>query len=112
MRRRGHRIFASCSKDKESGTLSFDSPAVPQCLSAGQTVKVGFKAVNLQNLGDQQTYGLGRAGDRPRGTDPDDHGSRIFEDDEAKTGSLVPAGFAQGRFVGFMTLWGWSTQRS
>lgn len=41
-------FFASCSKDKESGSLSFNSPAV--FLSAGQTVTVGFKSVNLQNL--------------------------------------------------------------
>ena len=34
-------FFASCSKDKESGTLSFDSPAV--FLSAGQTVKVASR---------------------------------------------------------------------
>ena len=88
-------FFASCSKDKESGTLSFDSPAV--FLSAGQTVKVGFKAVNLQNLS---------VTNKPTGwVEPAiDFAAQTltitapvsFEDDEAKTGSLVLAGSPKG----------------
>ena len=35
-------FFASCSKDKESGTIAFDSPAV--FLNAGDAVTVGFSA--------------------------------------------------------------------
>lgn len=39
-------LFASCSKDKESGTLSLDKPAV--FLRAGQTVTVGFSGTNIR----------------------------------------------------------------
>mgnify|MGYP000134053836 FL=1 len=38
-------FFASCSKDKESGTIAFDSPAV--FLNAGDAVTVGFSASNI-----------------------------------------------------------------
>lgn len=88
-------FFASCSKDKESGTLSFDSPAV--FLSAGQTVTVGFTSVNLQNLS---------VTNKPTGwADPTiDAAAQTltitapasFDDDEVKTGSLVLAGTPKG----------------
>ena len=88
-------FFASCSKDKESGTLSFDSPAV--FLSAGQTVKVGFKAVNLQNLSvTNKPTGWSEpvidvAAQTLTVTAPSS-----FDDDEVKTGSLVLAGTPKG----------------
>lgn len=88
-------FFASCSKDKESGSLSFDSPAV--FLSAGQTVKVGFKSVNLQNLS---------VTNKPTGwAEPTIDAAAqtltitapaTFDDDEVKTGSLVLAGTPKG----------------
>lgn len=88
-------FFASCSKDKESGSLSFNSPAV--FLSAGQTVTVGFKSVNLQNLS---------VTNKPTGwADPTiDVAAQTltitapatFDDDEVKTGSLVLAGTPKG----------------
>lgn len=88
-------FFASCSKDKESGSLSFDSPAV--FLSAGQTVTVGFKSVNLQNLS---------VTNKPTGwSEPTiDVAAQTltitapasFEDDEVKTGSVVLAGSPKG----------------
>lgn len=88
-------FFASCSKDKESGTLSFDSPAV--FLSAGQTVKVGFKAVNLQNLSvtNKPTGWVEPAIDLAAQT-LTITAPVSFEDDEAKTGSLVLAGSPKG----------------
>ena len=88
-------FFASCSKDKESGSLSFDSPAV--FLSAGQTVTVGFKSVNLQNLS---------VTNKPTGwSEPTiDVAAQTltitapgsFDDDEVKTGSVVLAGSPKG----------------
>ena len=88
-------FFASCSKDKESGSLSFNSPAV--FLSAGQTATVGFKSVNLQNLS---------VTNKPTGwADPTiDAAAQTltitapasFYDDEVKTGSLVLAGTPKG----------------
>ena len=88
-------FFASCSKDKESGSLSFNSPAV--FLSAGQTATVGFKSVNLQNLS---------VTNKPTGwADPTiDAAAQTltitapasFDDDEVKTGSLVLAGTPKG----------------
>lgn len=88
-------FFASCSKDKESGSLSFNSPAV--FLSVGQTVTVGFKSVNLQNLS---------VTNKPTGwSEPTiDVAAQTltitapasFEDDEVKTGSLVLAGTPKG----------------
>lgn len=88
-------FFASCSKDKESGSLSFNSPAV--FLSAGQTATVGFKSVNLQNLS---------VTNKPTGwADPTiDVAAQTltitapasFDDDEVKTGSLVLAGTPKG----------------
>ncbi|WP_418991338.1 hypothetical protein [Alistipes sp.] len=39
-------LFASCSKDKDSGSLSLDKPAV--FLRAGQTVTVGFSGRNIR----------------------------------------------------------------
>lgn len=88
-------FFASCSKDKESGSLSFDSPAV--FFGAGQTIKVGFSASNLQNLS---------VTNKPTGwADPTiDVASQTltitapatFDDDEVKTGSLVLAGTPKG----------------
>ena len=41
-------FFASCSKDKESGTIAFDSPAV--FLNAGDAVTVGFSASNIESF--------------------------------------------------------------
>ena len=41
-------VFASCSKDKESGTIAFDSPAV--FLNAGDAVTVGFSASNIESF--------------------------------------------------------------
>lgn len=88
-------FFASCSKDKESGSLSFNSPAV--FLSAGQTATVGFKSVNLQNLS---------VTNKPTGwADPTIDAAAqtltitapaTFDDDEVKTGSLVLAGTPKG----------------
>lgn len=88
-------FFASCSKDKESGSLSFNSPAV--FLSAGQTVTVGFKSVNLQNLS---------VTNKPTGwSEPTiDVAAQTltitapasFDDDEVKTGSVVLAGSPKG----------------
>lgn len=88
-------FFASCSKDKESGSLSFNSPAV--FLSAGQTVTVGFKSVNLQNLS---------VTNKPTGwSEPTiDVAAQTltitapasFVDDEVKTGSVVLAGSPKG----------------
>lgn len=88
-------FFASCSKDKESGSLSFNSPAV--FLSEGQTVTVGFKSVNLQNLS---------VTNKPTGwSEPTiDVAAQTltitapasFEDDEVKTGSVVLAGSPKG----------------
>ncbi len=88
-------FFASCSKDKETGSLSFDSPAV--FLAKGQHMTVGFKAVNLQNLS---------VTSKPTGwSEPKiDLASQTltitapatFDDDEAKTGSLVLAGSPKG----------------
>ena len=98
-------FFASCSKDKESGSLSFDSPAV--FLSAGQTVTVGFKSVNLQNLS---------VTNKPTGwSEPTiDVAAQTltitapasFEDDEVKTGSVVLAGSPKGGSSVSATLFG------
>ena len=41
-------FFASCRKDKESGTIAFDSPAV--FLNAGDAVTVGFSASNIESF--------------------------------------------------------------
>lgn len=88
-------FFASCSKDKESGSLSFDTSAV--FLSAGQTVTVGFRAVNLQNLSvTNKPTGwaeptIDAAAQTLTITAP-----KSFEDDEVRTGSLVLAGTPRG----------------
>lgn len=88
-------FFASCSKDKESGTLSFDSPAV--FLSAGQTVKVGFKAVNLQNLSvTNKPTGWAEPTIDVTAQTLTITAPATFDDDEVKTGSLVLVGTPKG----------------
>ena len=88
-------FFASCSKDKESGSLSFNSPAV--FLSAGQTVTVGFKSVNLQNLSvTNKPTGWAEPTIDVAAQTLTITAPATFDDDEVKTGSLVLAGTPKG----------------
>lgn len=88
-------FFASCSKDKESGSLSFNSPAV--FLSAGQTVTVGFKSVNLQNLSvTNKPTGWAEPTIDVAAQTLTITAPATFDDDEVKTGSLVLVGTPKG----------------
>ena len=88
-------FFASCSKDKESGSLSFNSPAV--FLSAGQTVTVGFKSVNLQNLSvTNKPTGWAEPTIDVAAQTLTITAPATFDDDEVRTGSLVLAGTPKG----------------
>ena len=100
MRRRGHRIFRFVQQGQGVGhSFVRLSGGVPV---GGPDRKGGLQGCQPpKSLGDQQTYGLGRAGDRPRGTDPDDHSSRIFRRRRGEDRFAGAGRFAQGRFVGF-----------
>ena len=88
-------LFASCSKDKVSGTLAFDSPAV--FLGEGESVTVKFSASNLNSFS---------ISNKPTGWDEPtiDVAARTvtvtapssFDDDEVRTGSVVLAGSGGG----------------
>lgn len=84
-------LIASCSKDKESGKLVFDSPAV--FLQPGETVRVGFSSSNIRSYS---------VTGKPTGWgDPTIHADegtvsitapQTFSDEVVKSGSVVLAG--------------------
>lgn len=88
-------LIASCSKDKESGKLSFDSPAL--FLRPGAEITVGFTSSNVSGYS---------VTSKPTGwADPVVNAAAktltitapaTFDDDEVKTGSVVLAGTVNG----------------
>ena len=96
-------FFASCSKDKESGTIAFDSPAV--FLEAGDEATVGFSAANIESFS---------ITGKPTGwNDPiiDEANRTItvvspvtFDDDAVKSGSVTLTGKVHGGSTASATL--------
>ena len=96
-------FFASCSKDKESGTIAFDSPAV--FLEAGDEATVGFSASNIESFS---------ITGKPTGwNDPiiDEANRTItvvspvtFDDDAVKSGSVTLTGKVHGGSTASATL--------
>lgn len=88
-------LIASCSKDKESGRLTFDSPAL--FLQPGAEVTVSFTSSNVSGYS---------VTSKPTGwADPVVNSAAktltitapaTFDDDEVKTGSLVMTGMVNG----------------
>ena len=88
-------LIASCSKDKESGSLTFNSPAV--FLQAGSEVTLGFTASNIESFS---------VTSKPTGwndpiIDEANHTITIvspvtFDDDVVKSGSVIMTGKVHG----------------